>query len=52
MKYIEISKKNNDYNVWDEKRIKGAFNNGQGTEKDFKNYMGNNKNWCKFKKID
>lgn len=34
------------FNIWTEKRIKGAFNSGNGTMKDFKEYMNNNKQYC------
>lgn len=36
---------------WDKEKIKAAFNYGDGTIKDFKNYMDNNKKICVFKKI-
>ena len=36
------------FTVWDSDRIKRAFNFGNGTLKDFKNYMENNKNYCLF----
>lgn len=61
MKYYEISRKNVKnvtegikkglYNVWDDDRIKKAFNCGNGSIKDFENYMKDNKNNCYFKKI-
>ena len=41
--------KNGLYNVWDMERIKKAFNNGNGTLKDFKAYMENNKQYAYFK---
>ena len=58
-KYMEISKKYNKkesiekgmYNIWDNKRIKRAFNFGNGTMKDFKRYMKDNNQNCYFQKI-
>lgn len=59
--YLEISKqgskninealKKGYYNEWNIERIKGAFNYGNGTIKDFKNYMNNNKCYCWFKEL-
>lgn len=49
--YLEISKKNGVVRSWTAEQIKKAFNFGKGTEEDFKNYMNNNKQFCKFKKI-
>lgn len=58
MLFIEVSRKETKngnilqtikdgwYNVWDEKRIKGAFNFGNGTLENFKNYAKNNKPYC------
>ena len=58
MLYIEVSKKKTKknniiqtikdgwYNVWDDKRIQGAFNFGRGTIKDLKRYAENNKQYC------
>ena len=61
--YIEISKReitrlgtlqkaiiNLSFTVWSHDRIKGAFNDGHGTEKDFNKYMQDNKQFCVFKK--
>jgi hypothetical protein len=55
---IEISKqhdknkteaiKNGNFNEWTIERIKACFNFGNGTIKDFKNYMENNKQYCYF----
>ena len=36
------------YTAWNDKRIKNAFNGGNGTIKDFKRYMNDNKNTCVF----
>lgn len=33
---------------WTQERIKNAFNNGEGTEKDLKRYMENNKKYAYF----
>lgn len=32
--------------IYDNKRIKNAFNNGSGTISDFKRYLNNNKRFC------
>ena len=45
---IEISKRSGDFTVWDDKRIKNAFNFGNGTIKHFEAYMSNNKCYCTF----
>lgn len=45
---IEISKRCGGFNVWDDKRIKNAFNFGNGTIKHFEEYMRNNKRYCTF----
>ena len=55
---IEISKqhsknkteaiKNGNFNEWTIERIKACFNFDNGTMKDFKNYMENNKPYCYF----
>ena len=34
--------------IFDNKVIKSAFNSGNGTKKDFKRYMKNNKVFCKY----
>ena len=47
----EISLKNNDFSMWDDERIKNAFNFGKGTKKDFLNYLENNKHLAKFEII-
>lgn len=39
------------YNYWDDDRIKGAFNFGNGTWKDMKRYMDDNKDLAKFEII-
>lgn len=36
---------------WNDKSIKEAFNNGNGTMNHFKNYMTNNKATCIYKEI-
>ena len=36
---------------WTPERIKNAFNFGNGTEKDFKKYIQNNKNLCLFLEV-
>lgn len=48
----EISKTTKDFNLWDDNRIKNAFNNGKGTIKDFENYMENNKKYVDFEVIE
>lgn len=35
---------------WTPERIKAAFNAGNGTMKDFKRYMNDNKQFCKYLK--
>ena len=47
---IEISKRSGDFTVWDDERIKNAFNFGNGTIKHFEAYMSNNKRY--FNKSD
>ena len=37
--------------TWTPERIKGAFNNGNGTKKDLKKYMDNNKALCYFMEV-
>ena len=32
--------------IYDDKRIKNAFNRGNGTISDFKRYLNNNKRFC------
>ncbi|MBQ5902099.1 MAG: hypothetical protein IIW83_02490 [Clostridia bacterium] len=39
------------FNEWTPERIKGAFNNGRGTEKDFARYMRDNKIYCYFVEV-
>ena len=44
---IEYSKKNPElYNVWDEERVKNAFNNGHGTIDNLREYANNNRQYC------
>ena len=38
------------YNIWNDERIKLAFNFGHGTEKDFLHYMLDNMKYCYFLK--
>lgn len=53
MKYKEISKKDSRlYTVWDSERIRKAFNNGNGTVKDFSQYMKNNSKYAIFEKVE
>ena len=40
--------KNGLFNIWTMERITGAFNNGNGTLKDFKIFMENNKQYVYF----
>lgn len=49
--YIETSKKSGLQRIWTSEDIKNAFAFGHGTEKDFKKYMENNKQFCKFEKV-
>ena len=51
VKEIEDAIINGHYNVWDSKRIKGAFRGGRGTEKDFKCYMNDNRKYATFIEI-
>ena len=44
----EISLKNGNFNIWDDERIKNAFNFGKGTKKDMMNYIDDNKKYSKF----
>lgn len=37
--------------VWDENRIKNAFNFGNGTKADFQRYMNNNKKYCIYAEV-
>lgn len=39
------------YIEWTPEKIRGAFNNGNGNEKDFKQYKENNKSLCLFMEI-
>lgn len=39
------------YMTWTQERIKGAFSFGNGTEKDLKQYMENNKKYCVFLEV-
>lgn len=39
------------FSIWTAKRIKGAFNYGKGTAKDFKRFMNDNKMFCIFLSI-
>ena len=52
MKVKEISLKNGDFNIWDDERIKKAFNFGNGTRQDFFEYMKNNKKYVRFEIIE
>lgn len=46
---IEIYKKYPDcIQIWTKEKIKRAFNFGAGTEKDFAEFMHNNRKYCKF----
>lgn len=37
--------------IWTDQKIKKAFNFGNGSKKDFKRYMSDNKKYCYFTKI-
>lgn len=43
--------KNKDGLLWTDARIKAAFNNGNGTKKDLKAHINNNKNYCYFVEV-
>ena len=43
--------KNGFFTVWNEKRIKQAFNFGNGTKKDFFRYQQSNKQFCIFQDL-
>lgn len=59
-KYIETDKglslrqalQTGKYNIWNNDRIKGAFNFGNGSMKHFKEYMQNNKSYADFYKLE
>lgn len=40
------------YSDWTEERIKGAFSFGNGTEKDLRRYMNDNKQYCIFVEVN
>ena len=42
----------NDGELYDDNRIRKAFNFGFGTIEDFKRYMENNKQYCRFYDIE
>ena len=48
---IETMIKDEMYILWDEERIKRAFNFGNGTIKEFNRYMEANKNLCLYIKL-
>ncbi len=43
--------KNKEGNLWTDEKIKAAFNNGNGTKKDLKRYVNDNKNYCYFVEV-
>ena len=43
MIYLEWNADKTNFNVWDNERIRNAFNFGNGTIKDFERYMKDNK---------
>lgn len=52
MKIIEYNKKDRSlFTVWNDKRIKEAFNFGKGSKKDMLNYIKNNKQYADFEII-
>ena len=51
LKSIDRAIKNLWFTVWTPKRIKAAFNFGNGTDKDFDRYMKDNKDYCIFKDL-
>lgn len=48
---VDKAIKNLWFTVWTPERIQGAFNFGNGTQKDFECYMKNNKDYCIFKDL-
>ena len=38
--------------IYDDKRIKNAFNRGNGTISDFKRYLNNNKRFCYYYNLE
>lgn len=48
---LQEATKNKDGFLWTDKRIKAAFNNGNGTAKDLKRYMQDNKHYCYFMEV-
>lgn len=43
---IENAIKAGSYAIWNDEKIRGAFSNGRGTEKDFARYMKDNAQFC------
>ena len=48
---VEETMRKGFYIEWTPERIKSAFNFGNGTEKDLKRYMNDNKNNCLFLEV-
>ena len=51
MMWLEVSKKTGSTWLWTSEKIKKAFNFSNGTEKDFKRYIANNRQFCIFIEI-
>ena len=51
LKSADKAIKNLWFTVWTPERIKSAFNFGNGTKKNFIDYMRNNKEFCIFKEL-
>lgn len=48
---VEKAIKNGWFIIWNNERIKKAFNFGNGSKKDFSEYQRNNKAYCIFKDL-
>ena len=48
---IGAAVKEKDGVLWTDEKIKASFNNGNGTLKDFKNYINNNKKYAYFVEV-
>jgi hypothetical protein len=48
---LNAAVKNKDGILWTDEKIKAAFNNGNGTIKDLKNHIENNKKYAHFVEV-